>query len=265
VEPPWTVRVWIMFVILIHLASQQVNAAELRYYSPVLSSQTRALGPGEADIFLAGFCQTPTRLVEGVGQTCTTRPLSAGFSDITGRTFHPKTFIVGHFLSPGSDDVAVGGWSAETHPYLWGGTLLLTRHKDSWTPVRYRSAMIIDSCEKVVLPDRRDLLLCEIEDSGMGHTLHYLYAVDFAHPSDLEHGLLAKADSFEDDCVSQKQILKTARWSENKQEFSVVVDTTEWNHISNAPYCAKYPKRRPSSLRLVFAVTSKGLQKILGE
>ena len=250
-----------MFVILIHLASQQVNATEWRYYSPVLSSQTRALGPGEADIFLAGFCQTPTRLVEGVGQTCTTPPLSAGFSDITDRTFHPKNFIFGHFLGPESDDIAIGGWSAETHPHLWGGTLLLTRHNSSWVPVWYRSAMLIDSCEEVALRDGREILLCENEDSGMGHALHYLYTVDFVHPADLQHSLLAKADSFKDDCMRQRQLLR-AHWSETRQELSVEVSTTEWRRLSNKTYCASYPKRDPAALHLNLAITSQGLENI---
>jgi len=43
---------------------------------------------------------------------------------------------------------------------------------------------VVDSCEKVALPDHREILLCEYEDGGMGHAFHYLYTVDFEHPSD---------------------------------------------------------------------------------
>ena len=61
----------------------------------------------------------------------------------------------------------------------------------------------------------------------MGDALHYLYAVDFEHPSDLQNSLLAKADSFKDDCVSQKQLLKGFHWEPDRQGFTIEVDTTD--------------------------------------
>jgi hypothetical protein len=246
-------------------ASAPLNPSEWRYFSPILSSQIRRLGQGEADSILTGFCQTPVKSVQGVGPTCTMRRLSSGFSDIVDRTFHPKGIIFGHFLGPESDDAAISGSSAESHPDRWGGTLLLSKRGGMWVPIWYRSALIIDSCEKVALPNRREVLLCEDEDSGMGHALHYLYAVDFEHPSDLEHSVLAKADSFKDDCVSQKQTLKGFHWRADRQEFSVEIDTTEWNQLSTEPYCANYPKRRPASVRLVFSVAPEGLRKVAAE
>jgi hypothetical protein len=200
-----------------------------------------------------------------VGLSCSTRRLGPGFSDIVDHEFHPKGAIFGHFLGPESDDALIGGWSAETHPYRWGGTLLLSRRGGAWIPMWYRSALIIDSCEKIALPDRREMLLCEDEDSGMGHSLHYLYAVDLEHPSDLEHSLLAKAETFRDDCVSQKQVLKGFHWRPDRQGFSVVVDTIEWRRLSTGPYCGDYPKERPTSLRLAFAVASQGLRKVEAE
>jgi hypothetical protein len=247
------------------LSGEPRSPSEWRYYSPVLSSQTRTLSEAEASTILSEFCETPIRAVEGVGRTCTTRQLKSGFSDIVDRKFHPKGVIFGHFLGPESDDAAVSGWSAETHPYRWGGTLLLSRRGSTWVPIWYRSALITDSCEKVTLSDRREILLCEDEDSGMGHALHYLYAVDFAHPSDLEHSLLAKAESFRDDCVSQEQLLKGFHWRADRQEFSVEIDTTDWSRLSTEPYCANYPKRRPTPLGLMFEVMSQGLRKVQAE
>jgi len=200
-----------------------------------------------------------------VGPSCTTRRLGPDFSDIVDRTFHPKRVIFGHFLAPDSDDAGVSGSSTEGHPARWGGTLLLNKRDGAWVPIWYRSALIIDSCEKVALPSRREMLLCEDEDSGMGHALHYLYAVDLGHPSDLKHSLLARTDSFEDQCDSQKQLLRGFCWRVDRQEFSVDIDSTEWNRVSTEPYCADYPKRRPATIRLTFAVTSQGLRRVEAE
>jgi len=260
---PFSSRALVVAFAVVQLAAgAPMNRGEWRYFSPILSSQIRSLELGEANSILAGFCQTPVHAVQGVGPSCTTRRLGSGFSDIVDRTFHSKGIIFGHFLAPDSDDAAVSGSSAEGHADRWGGSLLLSRRDGAWVPVWYRSSLIIDSCEKVALPDRREVLLCEDEDSGMGHALHYLYAVDFERPSDMKHSLLARADSFEDQCLSQKQLLRGFRWRGDRQEFSVESDTTEWSRVSTAPYCADYPKRRPDLVRLTFAVTSQGLQKV---
>ena len=243
-------------------AGSPVDPKQWRYFSPLLKSQTGTLEQAEADRVLAGFCQTPVHVIQGVGPTCTTRRLGSEFSDIVDRTFHPRSIIFGHFLAPESNDATVSGWSAETHPYRWGGTLLLSRRLGAWVPIWYRSGLIADSCEKVVLPDRREVLLCEDEDSGMGHALHYLYVVDLEHPSDLEHSLLVKADTFKDDCVDQKQLLKDFRWAPERGGFSVEVATPEWQQVSTSPYCTSYPKRPPPAVRLIFSVTAEGLRKV---
>lgn len=242
--------------------SGSLNASEWRYFTPILSSQTRSLNNGEANELLASFCRTPLHFVNGVGPTCSTRELSKAFSDVTDQTFHPKGVIFGHFLGADTDDAAVSGWSAETHPYLWGATLLLSKRGGVWVPIWYRSAIIIDSCERVALPDRREILLCEDEDSGMGHALHYLYTVDFEHPADIRQTLLATANSFSDDCVQQTQVLRGIRWIEDPREFSVEVDTTHWSRLTSEPRCANDRTTRPAALRLRFQVTSAGVRKI---
>jgi hypothetical protein len=242
--------------------SGTLKAIDWRYFRPILSSQTQSLENGEANELLASFCRTPIHSVKGVGPTCPTGKLGKAFDDITDQTFHPKGVIFGHFIGPDSDDAAVSGWSAETHPYLWGGTLLLSKRGNAWVPVWYRSAIIIESCERIALPDRREILLCEDEDSGMGHALHYLYTVDFEHPADVRHTLLATAKSFKEDCVEQTQILKGIRWGEDRREFSVEVDTAKWKRLSNEPYCANSPNSRPAPLHLNFLVTSEGVRKM---
>jgi len=76
---------------------------------------------------------------------------------------------------------------------------------------------------------------------------------------------LAKADSFEDFCATQKQLLKGFHWRTDRQEFSVEVDTTAFSRISTEPGCATYPKRRPASLRLTFSVTPEGVRRVEAE
>jgi hypothetical protein len=259
-DHPLVTRSWLIALVLIPFGtSEALDPSEWRYYSPILSSQTRPLKGEEADRMLARFCETPVRPFGIHGHvTCTTRQLGRGFSDINDRTFHPKGVIFGHFLGPESDDAAVSGSSVEGHPARWGGTLLLSRRHGAWIPMWYRSRMIIDICEKIVLPDRREILLCEDEDSGMGHAFHDLYSVDFAHPADLEHSLLAEADTFDDYCATQKQVTKRVQWSPDKLGFTVEVDTSGWKRHAND--CTNNT-RPPASLRLRFEVTNEGLRK----
>ncbi len=200
-------------------------------------------------------------IVRGLGQSCTTRHLGPAFSHLVDYSYHPKGVIFGHFLGPESDDAAVSGWSAETHPYRWGGTLLLSRRGTAWIPVWYRSAIIIDTCERAALPDGREILLCEDEDGGMGHELHDLYVVDFEHPSDPRDSLLARADTYKDSCFDQKQLLAGFHWNSDRHGFSVKVETTEWKRLLDEPSC-NYLKRPPPSVPLSFTVTSSGLSRV---
>jgi hypothetical protein len=254
------IRHWVIAATLIEITANPLSAAEWRYFSPILSSQTRDLRSEETRSLLANFCLTPIHNIVGIGQTCSTRELGKDFANITDHTFHPRGVIFGHFLGPDTEDAAVSGWSAETHPYLGGGTLLLSRRDNRWIPVWYRSAVIIDACEKIELPNRREILLCEDEDSGMGHALHYLYTVDLEHPSDLRHSPLAIANSYKDDCVQQSQVLKGIRWSEDRHELYLELETTEWKRVSTEAYCANYPTSRPANLHLTFVITAQGLR-----
>lgn len=252
------------FLVAVALAVVSLGApldpSEWRYSRPILSAQARPLQVADADGLLARFCQTPVVVLRGIGPTCKTRHLGRAFLEIADYTFHPRTFVLGHFLTANSSDVAVGGSSVEGHPERWGGAPLLTRQGTGWSPVWYRSAIIIDSCEKVALPDGREILLCEDEDGGMGHAIHDLYVVDFEHPSDPRDSLLARADTYKDSCFDQKQLLTDFHWNSDRQSFSVKVETTEWKRLSDEPYC-NYLKRPPPSVPLSFTVTSSGLRK----
>ena len=92
--------------------------------------------------------------------------------------------------------------------------------------------------------------MCEDEDGGMGHAIHDLYLVDFEHPSDPRDSLLVRADRYKDSCFDQKQILTGFRWNAEKDGFSVKVKSTEWERLSDEPYC-NYIKRPQGDLPAV--------------
>jgi hypothetical protein len=197
--------------------------------------------------------------VPGIGMTCATKRAGGAFSDIIDNHFHPETVIYGHFLRSDSEDAVVDGWSAETHPARWGGTLLLTKQSGQWVPLWYKSALIVHSCVKMHTPSGRELLLCEDEAPGTGHQLHYLYAVDLKEPAD---HLLTSAESYNDGCTTQHQTLGPVRWISGKTRFSVTVRTTQWDHFTEGA-CAGNSAKRPAPLvRLDFAATANGIQEI---
>ena len=105
--------------------------------------------------------------------------------------------LFGHFLSPESEDVILSGARGETHPYLWGGTLLLTQQGGVWKPLWYRSGVITGHCRKVSLATEREILLCEATDEGMGHSYHLLYTVDLLKPTRTWDSTLLVADNYD--------------------------------------------------------------------
>lgn len=116
-------------------------------------------------------------------------PSQIWFSGVSKVTF-------GHFLSPSSDDAALAGWGGETHPSFWGGTLLLTKRDGKWQPVWYKHAIITRYCQRLTTSTGRDILLCEEEEGGMGHSYHILYVVDFTAPKSPWDSAVFTADSY---------------------------------------------------------------------
>jgi hypothetical protein len=253
------VRVLVTAVCLVLAAS--LESHEWRWFRPSLTSQVQNLQPAEANRLLEAFCNTGIKFVQGIGLTCSVRASGFAFEDIVDNTFHPEDVIFGHFLAPDSDDAAVSGWSAETHPLHWGGTLLLTRQHAIWKPQWYKSALIVHSCEKMATPEKREILLCEDENGGMGHQVHYLYAVDLKRPADLRESLLALAESFSDGCTVQQQVMQPVHWTVGLQAFSVVIRTTEWRRVSTGACNGSVAKRPPLTSRLHFVAAKNGVRR----
>jgi len=104
--------------------------------------------------------------------------------------------LFGHFLSPMSEDAAINCYACEGHPWLWGGTLLLTKQSGKWQPIWYKPGVITRHCRRVSLATGRQILLCEETDGGMGHTSHGLYVVDFTKPEFAWRSVVLMADSY---------------------------------------------------------------------
>lgn len=255
---PW--REWAFLIVLFVVPVVRLDSHEWRWFKPSLKSQVQKLAAPEASRLLQDFCNAEIKPVAGIGLTCSVHVSGSAFADIVDSEFHPEGAIFGHFLGPDSDDATVSGWSAETHPRHWGGTLLLTKQNAKWIPQWYKSALIVHSCEKMATPEKREILLCEDEDGGMGHQLHYLYAVDLKHPADLSENLLAEAESFSDGCIVQQQVMDPVHWTDQNKAFSVVIRTTEWRRLSTAPCNGIVAKRPPASLHFQFVAADDGVR-----
>lgn len=104
--------------------------------------------------------------------------------------------LFGHFLSASSEDAIVSGSGAETHPYLWGSTLLLTKSRGVWKPVWYKMGVITRHCRRTPSGDGREILFCEDSDGGMWHAFHMLFAVDLLRPKHAWESVVLVADTY---------------------------------------------------------------------
>ena len=243
---------------LLILSAASLRGQEWSTYRPSLRSQVTLLARVEAESLLSDFCVSIADVKE-FGLTCKTRPLGPAFDDIVDNEFHPKGVIFGHFLDSGVEGAAISGWSFESHPSHYGGTLLLTQDKGKWKPAWYKAGLITRSCERADRPDGRELLICEFEDGGMGHRYHALNAIDLRRPS-ADAPSLVVADSFESNfCVAQQQTMGPARWGTGRRTFSVLIRTPEWEKLPSGSCGPQPPKRPPSSVRMEFEVTNDGV------
>lgn len=112
--------------------------------------------------------------------------------------------IYGHFLGASSNEAVVSGYAGESHADYMGGTLLLTSVGGEWKPIWYKSAVITRFCRKITARTGKDLLLCEEEDGGMGHSYHIVYLLDFVSPKPPFGASVFVADSYVDVCREQQ-------------------------------------------------------------
>jgi hypothetical protein len=263
-----TTQIRLVFTaVTLTLTAVGADSHEWRWITPRIDSQVKRLQQRDAEAVLSEFCEGSLKLVAGIGLTCSTRALGSKFADVVDNGFHPEGIIYGHFLTSTSEDALVSGWSAETHPSLWGGTLLLTKRGGKWTPLWYKSSVLTHSCRKLAMPSGREMLLCEEEDSGMGAQIHYLYSVDPVSPVDIRKALLVVAQSFNDGCTVRRQVIQRVAWVGTERHLVVTLATPEWRYVSSAS-CAGIWLRRatrpPVISTLEFELTDTGFRPVQG-
>lgn len=191
----------------------------------------------------------PQRLVDP--RNVTSAQKSAAAQDIEFQWFRGVHY--GHFLSPNSDDAALNGWGGEGHPDFFGGTLLLTKKDGEWRPVWYKSGIISRYCRKLTLGSGRQILICEEQDAGMGHSYHVVYALDLTSPTDPMRGSLLVADSYLLMCRDQqKQSIRAIQFlaSNRPAEISVLISSGRRRlSESETNACAENRQVRPPAER----------------
>lgn len=108
------------------------------------------------------------------------------------------------------------------------------------------------------------MLLCEDRDGGMGHQLHYLYAVDLLNSVDLRVSPLVVADSIKSSCVEQTQQIKSLNWAERDFTLSITMITPVWRRTSREP-CAVDPgdsPRPPRQQMLLYRLLDTGFRRL---
>jgi len=198
------ISVLVVATLLLTLACRAYAADALR---PTFSSEVLAREPNIVLPLLKIVCGEGLRMVTAKGE----KALGCGdgsMEEILESRFRPRRYdwmpyvlwqadgvLFGHFLSQASEDALIS-CNCETHPELWGGTLLLTKQSGEWEPVWYKPGVIIRHCRRVSLTAGRQILFCEETDGGMGHSIHGLYTVDLTKPKFAWRSVILMADTY---------------------------------------------------------------------
>lgn len=230
--------------------------ADWLVYRPKLRSETTALTLPEAQRLLDAVCQS-IAWENRRSLLCETRQPDHPKPQWPGSRFLPARVIYGHFLGQSSDDAVVSGQSSAETPLQAGGTLLLTRRGGTWIPLWYEGGLLSKSCQKLLRPDGREILLCEREASsnGMGRW-HMLYALDLREQGKIQE--LLEAHTFDSNlCWGQTQTLTPLTWIRPRREFSVGLRTPAFAPVPEI-HC-DLPPRPPRLVTHRFAITNDGV------
>ena len=69
--------------------------------------------------------------------------------------------MTGHFTAPSAENVLLSMNGCEPHANNFGGSVLLTRQSGKWERTWYVAGALTNSCRKIALATKREILLCE--------------------------------------------------------------------------------------------------------
>lgn len=163
-------------LLLAGLAWQQSSVPELKF-----PTDTRKPTATEAKEFLETIC--PGHVV--IGETFECDVPCPKHTDFAGEKIRRSLDAVtrGHFLSPTSDDAVLAVSGCESHANNFGGTILLTREQGRWKIVWDKGGVPTTQCHRVLLPTRREVLICLGSFGGQGFVGVDLYVEDMTKPA----------------------------------------------------------------------------------
>jgi hypothetical protein len=119
------------------------------------------------------------RTEEGSVAGCAECPPGTAMRGEKGIDWELKHAIAGHFTSPISETLLLGGIGCEPHSLSFGGTFVFALELGKPRLLDYREGLIIENCQKLPLRDRRDFLVCNDRWGAQGYETSYLYDVVF--------------------------------------------------------------------------------------
>jgi hypothetical protein len=113
----------------------------------------------------------------GCGKEC---PSFAGLKELVPWSL--ITVMLGHFLSPTSNDAVLFMQGCEAGNKNFGGTILLSQGFQGWAIVWYKAGVETSQCHKVPLQTAREILVCIGTTGVAGSLVTELYVEDLLNP-----------------------------------------------------------------------------------
>lgn len=167
---------WALLILLAGLTWAQSPVPE-----PIFPNDTQKPTTATAKEFLEVVC--PGHVVLGKEFRCDVPcPKGTGFEK-ENFEWSFVGFIRGHFLSPTSVDVVLAMSGCEPHSLNVGGSILLTLEKGTWRMLWYKGGVTTLDCHRVLLKDRREMLVCWGQSGGQGYLGTEIYLEDLTNPA----------------------------------------------------------------------------------
>src|SRR4051794_27515424 len=116
--------------------------------------------------------------------------------------------MTGHFTSVSAENVLLAMNGCEPHANNFGGSVSLTRQAGKWERTWYEGGTLTNSCRKILLASKREILFCEGGYMGSGTLAQSLYTLDFALPSEKRYGKVITVEDTMNACISGATLRK---------------------------------------------------------